>query len=92
MMRQYIEAGRFGEFVTEIVAIDRKAQEQKNKQEDERKLWELYLHSYSDKSFNAWKEEMLNKPVEPVSLSMTGDQIEEQKAKSRSILKNFSPN
>lgn len=61
-MRPYIEQGRFGEFVTEIIiAENKRRQEQADKEEDE-KLWAAYIHSYSDKSYAEWKSEIM-RPV-----------------------------
>lgn len=89
-MKLYIEQGRFGEWVSEIISIDTKNKREKAEKEEEQKLWELYLHSFPDKSFNEWKDEAL-KTRKPVSLSMNDDQVSDQIAKSRSILKGFSP-
>lgn len=58
-MHLYIEQGRFGEFVTEIIEMDYKRKEEQAKKEDEQKMWDLYIHSMSDKSFNDWKKEVM---------------------------------
>lgn len=93
-MHLYIEQGRFGEFVTEILELERKRKEEVAQKEDEQKMWELYLHSMQNKSFNDWKKEMLSNQEQrqqPQTLAMSGEQVEATKQKARGILKNFSP-
>lgn len=58
-MRLYIEQGRFGEFVTEIISAENKRRKEQAEKEDEEKLWAAYIHSFSDKSFSDWKSEIL---------------------------------
>lgn len=53
-----MEQGRFGEFVSEIISSENKRRKEEAQKEEERKMWELYLHSYSDKPFIEWKEEV----------------------------------
>jgi hypothetical protein len=67
-MRPYIEQGRFGEFVTEIIKAENKRRKEQAEKEDEEMLWSAYIHSYSEKSFVDWKSEVLK----PVSSSSTG--------------------
>lgn len=57
-MKLYIEQGRFGEFVSEILLAEKKRKEELAKKEEDERWWSLYLHSYSDKSFIQWKEEL----------------------------------
>lgn len=93
-MRLYINQGRFGEFVTEILEMDQKRKQEEAEKDNEQKMWEMYLHSMADKSFNDWKKDVLsnsNSNQKPVSLSMNDDQVEDAKQKARGILKNFSP-
>ena len=93
-MRLYINQGRFGEFVTEILEMDAKRKQEEADKDNEQKMWEMYLHSMADKSFNDWKKDVLsnsNSNQKPVSLSMNDDQVEDAKQKARGILKNFSP-
>lgn len=88
-MHLYIEQGRFGEFVEQIVELDNKRKKEEVDKENEEKLWQMYIHSMSDKSFNQWKDELINGQPQnqKSSLSMTDKQIEEQKNKARNILK-----
>lgn len=87
----YINNGRFGEFVTEILAMDVKRKEEEARKEDDNKLWTAYLLSgKKDQSFNEWKAGLTTKE-EPVSYSMTAEQIEAEKQHARGILKKISP-
>ena len=59
-MHLYIEQGRFGEFVARIVELEYKRNTEKAEKENEEKLWQMYIHSMSDKSFIQWKDELMN--------------------------------
>lgn len=56
-------------------------------QENERKLWELYLHSFPSKSFEDWKKDITSNKVKPVELSQK--EVVLQVNKSQSILNTF---
>ena len=58
-MRTYIDQGRFGEFVTNILEMEYKRKKEAAEKEDERKLWEMYIHSEVNESFNDWKARVL---------------------------------
>lgn len=93
-MRLYINQGRFGEFVTAILEMDQERKQEETEKDNEQKMWEMYLHSMSEKSFIDWKKDMLsnnNGNQKPASLSMNNDQVENAKKKARGILKKFSP-
>ena len=57
-MKLYIDNGRFGEFVFELVSSENKRRKEEAQKAEEQKMWELYLHSFSDKSFIDWKAEV----------------------------------
>ena len=61
-MNLYIEQGRFGEFVAEIIDAEYKRRQEEREKEEDRKLWDMYIHSMAEKSFNDWKEEVLKAP------------------------------
>lgn len=67
-----IISGRFTDFVLEFLEI-----------QNEKMMWEFYLHKVYDKSFDEFKESM--KPVPK-------EQLETTVQNSRSILNNFNPN
>ena len=62
-MRPYIEAGRFGEFVSEIIIAENNRRKEQAEKEAEEMLWNAYIHSGSEKSFIDWKAEVM-RPVE----------------------------
>lgn len=67
-MRGYINTGRFGDFVKGVMTeTNRRKQEESEKAED-LKLWIMYCHSYSNKTFGDWKNEVLR----PASTNKTG--------------------
>ena len=89
-MRLYIEQGRFGEFVAEIYELDFKRRKEEAEKENEDKLWTMYVHSMSDKSFIDWKKGLMEQK-EPESYSMTNEQVEAEKQHAMEILKKISP-
>lgn len=66
-MHLYIEQGRFGEFVTEILLAEKRRKEELSQKEENDRWWDLYLHSYSDKSFIQWKEELTGRREDTVT-------------------------
>lgn len=63
-MNLYIEQGRFGEFVAEILDAEYKRKKDEADKENERMMWELYLHSMIIKeSFNEWKQNVVKTPT-----------------------------
>lgn len=57
----------------------------------EEKIFRMYLHSFSDKSFNEYKEELLNSSKDKEELVINDEEKEEIVKKSNSILQNFIP-
>ena len=92
LMHIYIENGRFGEFVTEIIDMENKRRNEETEKEDDNKLWLAYILSMSNKPFNEWKKELSQKEKEEhVSYEMTKEQVESEKQNARGILRRFSP-
>lgn len=60
-MHLYIEQGRFGEFVTEILLSEKRRKEEAAEKESEDRLWSAYIHSYYEGSYVEWKERMLGR-------------------------------
>lgn len=73
-----MEDGRFGEFVQEIISSENKRLKDEAQKEEDRKMWELYLHSASDKSFRDWKEEVIgrNNKVGKRDADLTNDDVD----------------
>lgn len=92
-MHLYIEQGRFDEFVEGILDLDFKRKKEEAEKEEEHKLWTMYIHSMSDKSFIEWKKEAFerSKQNNPKSYSMTNEQVEAEKQHAKEILKKISP-
>ena len=77
--------------MTEILAMDKKRKDEETEKENDNKLWTAYLLSGAkDQSFNEWKAGLTTKE-EPVSYSMTTEQIEAEKQHAKGILKKISP-
>lgn len=91
LMRLYIEQGQFGEWVSSFLEMHYKQKEEEAKKEEERKAWELYIHSFSDKSFVDWKKEAMRISEPKQSHGMSDDQVDAAKEQARGILKRFSP-
>ena len=89
-MRTYIKHGRFGEFVDNIINAENKRRKEEAEKENEHKLWTMYIHSMSDKSFIDWKKGLMEQK-EPESYSMTNEQVEAEKQHAMEILKKISP-
>lgn len=90
-MRIYIENGRFGEFVAEVLAMDKKRKDEEAEKENDNKLWTAYLlGGNKEQTFNEWKAGLATKE-EPVSYAMTTEQIEAEKQHAKGILKKISP-
>ena len=58
-------------------------------EEQEEKMFEMYLHSFSDKSFDDYKKELLNQSK--VEKTMNEEIVKDTIKKSESILDNFIP-
>lgn len=89
-MQLYIEQGRFGEFVEGILELDFKRKKEEAEKEEEHKLWTMYIHSMSDKSFIDWKKGLMEQK-KPESYSMTNEQVESTIQDSKGILQRISP-
>lgn len=54
--------------------------------ENDRKLWDLYLHSFPSESFDDWKEKVTSRQAPK---ELTQQEIEVQVSKSNDILETF---
>lgn len=92
-MKLYIDNGRFGEFVEEILAMDKKRKDEEAEKDNDNKLWTAYLLSGAkNQTFNEWKAELPQKQKqEPASYAMTDEQVEAVMQHSKGILKKISP-
>lgn len=81
-MRIYIDQGRFGEFVSEVITSENARRKELAEKEDDDRLWIAFVHSGSDKSFAAWKSEIVKHSEEiqrqgESDLNITDDAIAE---------------
>ena len=91
-MKLYIIQGRFGEFVEEIIRLENKRRKEEKEKEDNNKLWQAYIRSMTDKTFEAWKNELkTGNEKQSCNLSMTDERITDVKNMARGMLKGFSP-
>lgn len=86
LVSRYINRGRFGEFVSEFLALETERRKEEAELEKHKELWAAYIHSYSNDSFVDWKKRVL-KPV-----STTKHHDDELDADSaRNIINNLFP-
>ena len=70
--------------------MDHKRKQEAAKKENDDRLWSAFIRSGSSKSFNDWKEELMQRK-EPEDYSMTNEQVAEVKEQAMGILKRISP-
>ena len=73
LMNLYINQGRFGKFVKGFVEAEYERRKEEADRDNEFKLWMIYVHSYSDKSFTEWKESALKNASGKRSRTSDGD-------------------
>lgn len=59
LMNMYINRGRFGEFVTNILESEYERKKEQAEKDEDLKLWLMYVHSTVEESFNDWKKRVL---------------------------------
>ena len=104
LLRMYIDQGRFGEFVSEVIRMDTERRQEETEKEQDNNLWIAYLLEMQTErivgnpqriSFNDWKETIVMRQQsgndEPETLEMTNEQVDAIKNKARGILAGFSP-
>lgn len=66
LMKRYINQRRFGTFVQSFI----EAEAERRKQENDNKLWDIFVHSYGylEHSFSEWKKQI----SQPGSTTPTG--------------------
>lgn len=58
-MNRYINQGRFGELVTELINAECKRRIEEVEQKEDEKLWIAYLLGGHEESFLEWKRELI---------------------------------
>jgi hypothetical protein len=87
LLDQMIRTGRFEEFVNEFVAINNEETEQQNKEQEDRLIWEIWLHRVFDKSFADFK----NSLTQEEKAAPTPEEIKSIAMDSKTILAGFVP-
>lgn len=73
LVRSYIRRGRFGEFVTGILQAEQDRRKAEAKRDEDLKEWIAYVHSFSDKSFNDWKAQLIGSAEAKTGKKASGD-------------------
>lgn len=61
LMRTYINHGRFGDFIQGFIQAENDRKKAEADRDEELKEWIAYVHSDTEKSFNDWKAELIEK-------------------------------
>lgn len=88
-MHMYIEQGRFGEFVHEILLSEKRRKEEIAEKEDDDRWWSLFLRSDTDKSFEDWKAEMRCRATNGTSSKTQGNDANTTNADVDAIIKHL---
>ena len=66
LMNLYLEQGRFGEFVTNIIELEHERKKAEEEKETDNRLWSMFIHSYVPEgtTFEKWKEDVLKRSKE----------------------------
>lgn len=81
LVDRYIRQGRFGKFVQSFMEAEYERKKQEAEKEQELMMWIAWVHSYSDKTFNEYKKQMLQ-PAQ----STTGGDANLTQESARSIM------
>lgn len=88
----YIETGQFDELVSNILTAEYERRKKEAEKENDKKLWEMYLHSDTTLSYNAWHSEIMKK-TKTQPASTTGKRDEDMTQKDiDTLLKRLFPN
>lgn len=59
LVKSYIRRRRFGEFVKGFLEAEIERRKEETEKEEGLKEWIAYVHSYSEKSFKDWREDLI---------------------------------
>lgn len=74
LVKTYIRRGRFGEFVTGILQADKDRKKAEAKRDEDLKEWIAYVHSYSEKSFDEWRAQLIGSAAAKTGKKAGSDQ------------------
>lgn len=89
-MDAYMEQGRFGEFVTNMLEMDTQRKREAAEKIENDRLWLAYILSMTDKSYRDWKAELLQGKGQ-ASYAMTDRQVDAVRQQAKGILDRISP-
>lgn len=89
LMYMYINQGRFGKFVKGFLEAEYERRKEEAEKDNEWKLWTMYIHSYSEKSFTEWKSAVLPKPNGKKHIKNTDSDLDDKGIQS--IITNLFP-
>ena len=88
LMNMYINQGRFGKFVTGFLEAEYERRKAEAEKDEDWKLWVMYVHTYSDKSFSEWKRDALKNASETRKKNSDNDLTDDG---IKSIVSNLFP-
>ena len=59
LMNNYINRGRFGEFVTSFLEGEHERRKEAFEKDEDLKLWIMYVHCEAEETFFEWKKKVL---------------------------------
>lgn len=68
----YINQRRFGDFIAGFLKAENDRKKAEAEKDENTKMWLAYVHSYSDKSFNDWKDEVMGSAVSKTGRKTAG--------------------
>lgn len=89
LMNLYINQGRFGKFVTGFLESEYEKRKEKAEQDNEWKLWLMYVHSYSEMTFSEWKQNAVKESKTNARKANKDDELTDDGIKS--IVNNLFP-
>lgn len=90
-MRPYIDNGRFGEFVNEILKAENTRRKEQAEKEADKSLWEFWLHNVTDMTFQEFKDSLRNKNKNKCEAPPEDEDVKQIVTESVDILKGFRP-
>ena len=64
LFSMYIDSGQFDELVKNILTAEYERRKEEAEKENDRKLWEMFIHSDTTKSYNEWHAEIIKRAKE----------------------------
>lgn len=92
LMSLYINQGRLGEFVSEILEMNFRRQKEAAEKENDERLWSLYIHSMPEMTFTEWKESLsVSAKNKEAGKAVSKMEVNAAIQRSKEILRSFVP-